>query len=40
MGRWDTRGRSWNNPEVHFWWESPLTAGALLLVLAFVAVML
>jgi hypothetical protein len=28
--------RRWNNPEVHFWWESPFTAALLLLVLAFV----
>ena len=34
MKRWDSRGRSWNNPEVHFWWESPLFAVGLLVLLA------
>jgi hypothetical protein len=38
--RWDHRGRSWNNPEVHFWWDSPFTAAILLLVLAFVVAVL
>lgn len=40
MKRWDTRGRSWNNPEVHFWWESPVTAFLLVIVLAFVVAVL
>jgi hypothetical protein len=40
MKRWDKRGRSWNNPEVHFWWESPFTAAVLLGVLALVMALL
>lgn len=32
--------RRWNNPEVHDWWESPFTAGVLLVVLAFVVAVL
>jgi hypothetical protein len=38
--RWDRRGRYWNSDTVHFWWESPATAGLLLVVLAFVMAVL
>ena len=34
--RWDRRGRSWNNDEVHFFWDSPVAAMLLLAVLAFI----
>jgi len=40
MKRWNSRGRSWNNPEVHFWWESPFTAGIMLIILMFVTALL
>lgn len=40
MKRWDSRGRRWDNDEVHFWYESPFTAGILIIVLAFVVAVL
>ena len=40
MKRWNRRGRYWNNREVHFLWESPVMALALLVLLAFVMAVL
>jgi hypothetical protein len=32
--RWDRTGRHWNNREVHFFWESPLAALLMIVILA------